>query len=308
MPKRLATGEFIEKARLVHGDKYDYSKVKYETTKTKVCIICPKHGEFWQTPERHLQGRGCQRCSKSFKDNLQDFVVKAKRTHECKYDYSKVEYKSSQVKVCIKCPKHGDFWQEPASHLQGHGCPLCALERENDILGVGKYDVLSSSRTQSVRIWKAMIARCYSDSFLKERPTYSDCSICAEWLTFSNFKKWFDEHYVDGWCLDKDILVKGNREYAPDKCCFVPNEINVLFHKEKKNNRGLPKGVTKLHKRYRATFRSKMVGSFYSVDEATESYINAKKKWIITLADKYKEKLNMETYNALYNYKVGIDD
>ena len=64
--RRLTTEEFIKKAKEVHGDKYDYSKVEYKNTSTKVCIICPEHGEFWQTPNEHLQGHGCRKCSKKF--------------------------------------------------------------------------------------------------------------------------------------------------------------------------------------------------------------------------------------------------
>ena len=60
--RRLTKEEFIEKARQVHGDKYDYSKVEYKNNKTKICIVCPIHGEFWQRPNDHLNGRGCDKC------------------------------------------------------------------------------------------------------------------------------------------------------------------------------------------------------------------------------------------------------
>ena len=126
----MTVQEFIEKAKKVHGDKYDYSKVEYVNNKTKVCIVCPEHGEFWQTPDSHLRGRGCRQCSiKSMKDkqrlSTKDFIEKAKEIHGDKYDYSKVEYVNSQTKVCIICPKHGEFWQTPLNHLKGKGCPDC---------------------------------------------------------------------------------------------------------------------------------------------------------------------------------------
>ena len=57
-----ATQEFIQKARKIHGNKYDYSRVDYVKSKSKVCIVCPKHGEFWQTPNDHLSGKGCRKC------------------------------------------------------------------------------------------------------------------------------------------------------------------------------------------------------------------------------------------------------
>ncbi|MBR6517552.1 MAG: zinc-ribbon domain-containing protein [Bacilli bacterium] len=118
------TEEFIEKAILVHGDKYDYSKTEYKGSITKVCIICPKHGEFWQKPNDHLHGEGCKECSKKYK-TTEEFIEESKSIHGDKYDYSKVNYINSNEKVCIICPKHGEFWQTPHSHLRGRGCPKC---------------------------------------------------------------------------------------------------------------------------------------------------------------------------------------
>lgn len=66
--KKKTTKQFVEEARLVHGSKYDYSKVEYEHSETKVCIICPEHGEFLQTPHRHLMGQGCPKCAKRYMD------------------------------------------------------------------------------------------------------------------------------------------------------------------------------------------------------------------------------------------------
>ena len=124
------TNIFIEKAKKVHGDKYDYSKVKYINNHTKVCIICPKHGEFWQIPNSHLNGSGCKLCGiearrKQRVSSLNDFVEKSKIIHNNKYDYSKVKYINTDTKVCIICPEHGEFWQMPYDHLQGQGCSKC---------------------------------------------------------------------------------------------------------------------------------------------------------------------------------------
>ena len=121
------TEEFIEDAIKVHGDKYDYSKVEYSHNQEKVCIICPTHGEFWITPNHHLQGHGCSNCLKDEnKLTLEQFVERAIEIHGDKYDYSKVEYTDLRTKVCIICPIHGEFWQTPSGHLEGHGCPKCA--------------------------------------------------------------------------------------------------------------------------------------------------------------------------------------
>ena len=139
--KRKTTEQFIQEASFIHKNKYDYSKVYYQNNCTKVCIICPIHGEFWQSPKKHLMGaQGCPRCNlykgKKTKDvehisfstsvDLKtEFIQKAILKHSSKYDYSKVEYISSNTKVCIICPKHGEFWQTPHHHLEGRGCPKC---------------------------------------------------------------------------------------------------------------------------------------------------------------------------------------
>jgi len=130
MSKKLTKENFIQKAKNIHNNKYDYSKVEYINNHTKVCIICPEHGEFWQTPGSHLSGCGCKKCynkiqSKSKLSSLNKFIEKAKKVHGDKYNYSKVEYIDSQTKVCIICPEHGEFWQTPNNHLRGQGCIKC---------------------------------------------------------------------------------------------------------------------------------------------------------------------------------------
>ena len=133
MPRKLTTEQFIEKARKVHGNKYDYSKVKYINNKTKVCIICHEHGEFYQTPHRHLKGRGCPECGKKIKSRLttEQFILRAREIHGWKYDYSKVDFKTTNDKVCIICPKHGEFWQTPLVHIYNHGCGCKECRKEN---------------------------------------------------------------------------------------------------------------------------------------------------------------------------------
>lgn len=134
------TKSFIEKASQIHNNYYDYSKVNYVNSKTKVIIICPIHGEFEQTPENHLRGHKCKKCtdqektinqcSKTLIQRTESFILKAKQIHEDKYDYSKVNYKNSCTKVCIICPEHGEFWQEPNNHLKGQGCTKCSRQKQ----------------------------------------------------------------------------------------------------------------------------------------------------------------------------------
>ena len=117
--------EFIKMARDVHGDKYDYSKVEYDGLKNNVCIICPTHGEFWQSPNSHLNGAGCPTCSGTLRITLPIFLERCAETHNGKYDYSKVLFDDLDDFVTIICPEHGKFEQRAKVHYRGYGCPIC---------------------------------------------------------------------------------------------------------------------------------------------------------------------------------------
>ena len=123
---KLTTKEWIDKAKIVHGDKYDYSKVNYISNKEKVIIICKIHGEFEQFPQNHLKGYICHKCSNCYKPNTEEFIQKAKIVHGDKYDYSKVNYISTLKKVIIICKIHGEFQQIPQNHLKGSICHKCS--------------------------------------------------------------------------------------------------------------------------------------------------------------------------------------
>ena len=119
------TKEFIEKAKKIHGNKYDYSKVNYVNNHTKVEIICPEHGSFFQIPNSHLASRGCPKCSGNVRKTTEQFIEEAKKAHGNKYDYSLVNYVNIHTKVKIVCPEHGIFEQGPLDHLRGVNCPKC---------------------------------------------------------------------------------------------------------------------------------------------------------------------------------------
>src|ERR1035438_4535454 len=126
------TKNFIELTATKHNNFYNYDLVEYINSKTKICIICPIHGEFWQQPNAHLTGQGCPQCGKYRAGKLhclsnQFFINKAKQTN------SKVEYKNTKTKVCIICPIHGEFWQTPKSHLKGVGCKNCWYEKHSEL-------------------------------------------------------------------------------------------------------------------------------------------------------------------------------
>lgn len=131
--KSLGTERFVEKAKTIHGDKYDYSKVEYVNYGTNVKLICPKHGEFNILPLNHLfkhKPQGCPKCgiekcavARSFDNN--EFIRRARNVHGDRYNYSNVEYYRSDGKLKIICPIHGEFKQIARNHLQGQGCPKC---------------------------------------------------------------------------------------------------------------------------------------------------------------------------------------
>lgn len=125
--------EFVEKACKIHNCKYDYSKVEYVNSNTKVCIICPEHGEFWQKPNKHLLGQGCKDCYNKRRKTInllsnEEFIQRCNKVHNGKYVYSKTHYNGMHSKVIITCPKHGDFEEKAYNHVNGHGCVLCAIE------------------------------------------------------------------------------------------------------------------------------------------------------------------------------------
>lgn len=101
--------QFIEEATKIHNNKYDYSKVEYTNCHTKVCIICPEHGEFWQAPLKHICSQhGCPKCA-GYGTTLNDFLLAAKETFGDFYNYDKVIYKNLVTPVTVTCPIHGDF-------------------------------------------------------------------------------------------------------------------------------------------------------------------------------------------------------
>lgn len=143
--RKLTTQDFINKAKKIHGDKYDYSKVNYINYSTPVEIICHEkdengieHGVFTQTPRNHLQGDKCPKCYRNLKKTTEQFIQDAIKVHGNKYDYSKVEYDGNKKPVVITCPKHGDFLQTPLYHLQGHGCAKCYYEKSAKTRAKGK--------------------------------------------------------------------------------------------------------------------------------------------------------------------------
>lgn len=181
--------------------------------------------------------------------------------------------------------------------------------------GVGSHlKSVGGNHTKSYIKWKGMLERCYSEKCQKKQPTYIGCSVAEEWLDFQNFAQWFEEKHKGNWFLDKDILVKGNKVYSPETCCFVPNEINVCFTKNNKTRGILPLGVSKrgdsnkFKSQIKKGGRVVHLGDFFTLEEAFQAYKTAKEEYIKELADKYYYELDNKVYTAMYNYQVEITD
>ena len=267
---------FIEKARKIHGDKYDYSKVKYRSSQEKVCIICPKHGEFWIKPYLHIQGHGCSECweeNRKFAKlyDTDTFIEKAKKVHGDKYDYSKVNYINTNTKVCIICQEHGEFWQTPNSHINGSGCPKCGVKKSHKVMTNDEFinkarkihgDKYDYSKTEYISPFKSVTITCPIHGDFKQKPSYhlsgNGCQKCAVLES-----KWEQEVYefIKGMYND---AINGERSilegfeidvYVPSKkigfeCdgLFWHNELN----KEKnyhlnKTNECKNKGIQLIH-------------------------------------------------------------
>lgn len=205
MGKKLTTLEFIERAKKVHGDKYDYSKVDYAKSSIKVCIICPIHGEFYVIPNHHLRGVGCPKCAGRLKTN-KDIVSQFIKIHSDKYDYSKVEYKDALTKICIICPKHGEFWQRPSDHLSGYGCPHCKklkfdtdsfIEKAKEIHGE-KYDY-SNTHYNGARNYIKII--CKKHGIFEQMPYKHlqgrGCPYCNESHLERDVKKMLEKNHIE---------------------------------------------------------------------------------------------------------------
>jgi len=188
------TEQFIEQAKQIHEDRYDYSKVEYKKGKENIIIVCKEHGDFLQTPQNHLKKQNCPKCAGVYKRTQNDFINEASIIHNKKYDYSLVNYTRVHVKVTIICKEHGEFLQTPTDHLRGAGCKKCATEIEHNkqrsnteefivkakIIHKNIYDY---SKTTYIDVKTNIIIVCKVHGEFAQRPnnhlTGAGCSKCA---------------------------------------------------------------------------------------------------------------------------------
>ena len=179
-------------------------------------------------------------------------------------------------------------------------------------IGYGKY---SSKDKIPHKLWKSVINRVYSTKSALQKPTYKDVTVCEEWHCFQNFAEWwYEKHelHMENWQLDKDIIVKGNKIYSPQTCCFVPKKINTLLVKCDKVRSFYCIGVVKRGQKFQTTFSkegiSTYIGTFNTIEEAFQAYKTAKEVYIKEVAKEFIQLLENRVYQALINYKVEITD
>lgn len=179
------------------------------------------------------------------------------------------------------------FIRKPANRI--------SISKRKPILGVAINDAWYMTQLGEYgycpiyRKWKNMIARAYSSKMHNSNPSYIGVSVCEEWLIFSNFLKWYEENSVEGFDLDKDIKIKGNKVYSPETCLFIPPLVNRLFADKPGLKKHLPTGVS-FHKatgKYRARVNRTHVGLFATINEASNAYEYAKNIEIKTLMRQY---------------------
>ena len=173
------------------------------------------------------------------------------------------------------------------------------------------------NKEETFKVWKRMLYRCYADYVIAKSPTYLDCEVSNSFKHYDYFKNWCNEQVgfgSKGWHLDKDILVKGNRVYSEDTCCFVPREINSLVLTCRGKRGEYPIGVSynksvgKFQARFNVDGVKQHVGYFQVIEEAFQAYKQAKEAYIKEVAELYKDQIDPRVYEALMKYEVDIND
>ncbi len=202
--KTQTTEEFINKARKIHGDKNDYSKVNYINAHTKVCIICPIHGEFWVSPSNHLKGKGCPKCAGRHK-TTESVIEEFRKIHGDKYIYEEVNYIKANEKVKIICPIHGEFMQTPNKHLQGRGCPYC----NNSHLEEQTFNLLKEMNIEFIKGYKPKWLNGKElDFYLPEYNITIECQGSQHFPTLDMVKNKFYLFTLEEMekCVQRDII------------------------------------------------------------------------------------------------------
>lgn len=247
----------------------------------------------WEVLGREFESNGCGTC----------IVLDYKNAKEVTVEF----YEPRCIIVCeVSKLKKGQIKNpmKPSYYNKGY-------------IGVGKYGFKDFN---AYRTWQSMLVRAYSDNYHKDKPSYKDVTVCEEWLNFQNFAEWFyhqefseakddkDKSYQ----LDKDILVKGNKVYSPETCCFVPQDINILFTRknrirEKSVGVNFRKSSNKFQARISCCGIDKHLGYFDEFEEAFKVFKINKESLIKDLAEKWKFGISKNVYETLLEFEVRLE-
>ena len=186
------------------------------------------------------------------------------------------------------------------------------------VLGTKHPYSINGVKTKEYELWSSMLERCYSDALKKRRPTYGDCKVSNNFLHYEYFYEWCNQQVGfgnEGWHLDKDLLIKGNKVYSEDTCVFIPKEINMVLTKSTASRGEYLIGVNwcKTNRAFKAQVnkskgKKEHLGSFNTELEAFNAYKIAKESFVKELANKWKDEIDERAYEALMNYEVEITD
>lgn len=320
--------KFFRRIKELYGDKIKV--VEYENTKDSSLIRCScyKHGQFTASVHNLIHHKiGCPLCrvessTSPYKDTEQ-LIHKLKHKYGDTYLYDKVC--CGDKMITLICPHHGEFTVSANKALnKGCVCPSCKYDTQRQHtfslpdyrkVKIGGANIIRVDNPTAYTRWSNMFTRCYNDNYKRKTPSYEGCIVCDEWKVFKNFLEWFNDPnngYRDGYHLDKDLLVQGNKIYSPQTCCFIPQTINAMMTRGQRI-RGKVKsiGVTYKNGKYiaRCNFghkEAKIVGVFDNEQEAFDAYKQAKERYIRQIAEEYfsKGEITNKVYNALLKYDV----
>lgn len=239
----MTANQFIEKAKIMHGNKYDYSKTIYVNSRTKLIITCPEHGDFEQRASAHLLGNGCPKCANIMTENhrhkiqqsnikvrgmtTNQWIARCKKIHNDFYDYSKSKYVNQRTDVCIICPKHGEFMQKADSHLRGFGCPKCGYEKCRQS-GLGHHKWSDEQR--------AKVEHTFMEKYGAKR--YLDSVEGKSKMTKIRLSMQFRKHMSER-NSSKDVLAKMRntclKRYGVEYAVRNSDVLNKIFNSKAKN-------------------------------------------------------------------------
>lgn len=311
--RRTPLIDFINKANLIHDNKYDYSKVEYINSSKNIIIICKIHGEFLQTPSSHIhQNAGCSKCSNQYSPTTEEFIISAKEIHGELYDYSKVMYKSSKENVILICQEHGEFRMTPHSHiLRKSKCQRCQKKYQptteqyiEDVTKIhgDKYDY---SKVDYIDCRTPIVIICKTHGKFTQLPyTHTanhgcpKCSSCysksqIKWLTFMSIYYNINiKHAENG-----DEYKISDTRFKADGYC---EEINTIYEFHGDYWHGNPK----IYKEDDTTYFGKKFGELYQKTIDREKLIKAKGYNLVVMWEYDWKRINNAIKTLQQKFKI----